>query len=64
MTGAVSMVGQIRQIDGGKQPAFGGLLIEADGDTRYPPPATSRSRRPAHGSARTPARRIPPVGRS
>ncbi|MBW7880500.1 MAG: hypothetical protein H3C32_14445 [Anaerolineae bacterium] len=29
------MVGQIRQIDGGKQPAFSGLLIEADGDTRY-----------------------------
>lgn len=29
------MVGQIRQVDGGKEPAFGGLLIEADGSTRY-----------------------------
>jgi predicted secreted hydrolase len=31
------MVGQIRQIDGGKDPYFGGLLIEADGSTRYLP---------------------------
>ena len=28
------MVGQIRQTDGGKDPYFGGLLIEADGSTR------------------------------
>lgn len=29
------MIGQIRLIDGGKEPAFGGLLVEADGTTRY-----------------------------
>lgn len=29
------MVGQIRLLDGGKETAFGGLLIEADGTTRY-----------------------------
>ncbi|HLV35344.1 MAG TPA: lipocalin-like domain-containing protein [Spirillospora sp.] len=29
------MLGQIRLADGGKEPAFGGLLIEADGSTRY-----------------------------
>jgi predicted secreted hydrolase len=31
------MIGQIRLSDGGKEPAFGGLLIEADGTTRYLP---------------------------
>lgn len=31
------MVGQIRLLGGGKEPAFGGLLIEADGSTRYLP---------------------------
>ncbi len=31
------MLGQIRLIDGGKEPAFGGLLISADGSTRYLP---------------------------
>lgn len=29
------MVGQIRLADGGREPAFGGLLVEADGSTRY-----------------------------
>jgi len=29
------MVGQIRMVDGGKEPAFGGLLIYPDGSTRY-----------------------------
>lgn len=29
------MIGQIRLTDGGREPAFGGLLIEADGSTRY-----------------------------
>ena len=29
------MVGQIRLLGGGKEPAFGGLLIEADGTSRY-----------------------------
>jgi predicted secreted hydrolase len=29
------MVGQIRLLDGGREPAFGGLLIEADGSGRY-----------------------------
>jgi predicted secreted hydrolase len=29
------MIGQIRLLDGSKEPAFGGLLIEADGTTRY-----------------------------
>lgn len=29
------MVGQIRLLLGGKEPAFGGLLIEADGSSRY-----------------------------
>lgn len=29
------MVGRIRLVDGGYEPAFGGLLIEADGETRY-----------------------------
>ena len=29
------MIGQIRQVDGGKEPAFGGLLVNAAGDTRY-----------------------------
>lgn len=29
------MVGQIRMADGGREPAFGGLLIEPDGSTRY-----------------------------
>jgi predicted secreted hydrolase len=29
------MVGQIRLIGGGKEPAFGGLLIDADGTARY-----------------------------
>ncbi|NDJ62757.1 MAG: carotenoid 1,2-hydratase [Chloroflexi bacterium] len=31
------MVGQIRLIDGGKEPAFGGLLVNPDGSTRYLP---------------------------
>ena len=31
------MIGQIRLIGGGREPAFGGLLIEADGSTRYLP---------------------------
>ncbi|MBK8138772.1 MAG: carotenoid 1,2-hydratase [Chloroflexi bacterium] len=31
------MIGQIRLLDGGKEPAFGGLLIETDGSTRYLP---------------------------
>lgn len=29
------MVGKIRLTDGGKEPAFGGLLIDTDGSTRY-----------------------------
>lgn len=29
------MIGQIRLVDGDREPAFGGLLIEADGSTRY-----------------------------
>ena len=29
------MIGQIRQVDGGKEPAFGGLFVDAAGDTRY-----------------------------
>jgi len=29
------MIGQIRLLDGGKEPAFGGLLIDSDGTTRY-----------------------------
>ncbi len=29
------MIGQIRQADGSTEPAFGGLLIEPDGSTRY-----------------------------
>jgi predicted secreted hydrolase len=29
------MVGKIRLNDGGREPAFGGLMIEADGTTRY-----------------------------
>lgn len=29
------MLGQIRQADGGKEPAFGGLFIYPDGSTRY-----------------------------
>jgi len=29
------MVGQIRQVDGGVEPSFGGLYIDADGETRY-----------------------------
>jgi predicted secreted hydrolase len=29
------MIGQIRLADGGKEPAFGGLLINEDGSTRY-----------------------------
>jgi predicted secreted hydrolase len=29
------MVGQIRLADSGREPAFGGLLVEADGSTRY-----------------------------
>lgn len=29
------MVGQIRMVDGGREPAFGGLLIYPDGSTRY-----------------------------
>ncbi|MDK3158952.1 lipocalin-like domain-containing protein [Kamptonema cortianum] len=31
------MVGQIRQVDGGRDPYFGGLLIQPDGSTRYLP---------------------------
>jgi predicted secreted hydrolase len=31
------MVGQIRQTDGGKDPFFGGLLVNPDGTTRYLP---------------------------
>jgi predicted secreted hydrolase len=31
------MLGQIRLTDGGREPAFGGALIEADGTTRYLP---------------------------
>lgn len=31
------MIGQIRLIDGGKEPAFGGLLIDPDGNTQYLP---------------------------
>lgn len=29
------MIGQIRTVDGGKDPSFGGLFIAADGSTRY-----------------------------
>jgi predicted secreted hydrolase len=29
------MIGQIRLVDGGKEPTFGGLLINEDGSTRY-----------------------------
>jgi predicted secreted hydrolase len=29
------MIGQIRLVEGGKEPAFGGLLINEDGSTRY-----------------------------
>ena len=29
------MVGQIRQVDGGVEPTFGGLFVDADGETRY-----------------------------
>jgi predicted secreted hydrolase len=29
------MLGQIRMVDGSREPAFGGLLVEADGSTRY-----------------------------
>ncbi len=29
------MLGQIRMTDGSREPAFGGLLVEADGSTRY-----------------------------
>jgi predicted secreted hydrolase len=29
------MLGQIRLTDGGREPVFGGLLVEADGSTRY-----------------------------
>lgn len=29
------MVGQIRQVDGGVEPTFGGLYVDADGDARY-----------------------------
>jgi predicted secreted hydrolase len=29
------MLGQIRLTSGGKEPAFGGLLVDADGNTRY-----------------------------
>ncbi|MCU0464911.1 MAG: carotenoid 1,2-hydratase [Anaerolineae bacterium] len=29
------MVGQIRLVEGGREPAFGGLLIQPDGSTRY-----------------------------
>jgi predicted secreted hydrolase len=29
------MIGQIRLVDGNREPAFGGLLIEPDGSTRY-----------------------------
>lgn len=29
------MIGQIRLVDGDKEPAFGGLFIDADGETRY-----------------------------
>jgi predicted secreted hydrolase len=29
------MLGQIRLTDGGREPAFGGLLVNADGSTRY-----------------------------
>jgi predicted secreted hydrolase len=31
------MLGQIRLVDGGREPAFGGLLVEPDGSTRYLP---------------------------
>lgn len=31
------MIGQIRLIDGGREPAFGGLLIDVDGSTTYLP---------------------------
>jgi predicted secreted hydrolase len=31
------MLGQIRLREGGREPAFGGLLVEADGTTRYLP---------------------------
>jgi predicted secreted hydrolase len=34
------MIGQIRQQDGGIEPAFGGLLINADGSTHYLPSDT------------------------
>lgn len=33
--GSELMIGQIRQIDGSIEPAFGGLLVYPDGDTRY-----------------------------
>ncbi|NWG16162.1 MAG: carotenoid 1,2-hydratase [Chloroflexi bacterium] len=29
------MLGQIRMVDGSREPAFGGLLVNADGSTRY-----------------------------
>lgn len=34
-SGAELMIGQIRQSDGALEPAFGGLLVYADGSTRY-----------------------------
>lgn len=33
--GRALMVGQIRLADGGREPVFGGLLVAADGSTRY-----------------------------
>jgi len=33
--GTELMVGQIRQVDGGIEPSFGGLYIDADGNSRY-----------------------------
>jgi predicted secreted hydrolase len=35
--GREMMVGQIRLVDGGKDPYFGGLLVHEDGSTRYLP---------------------------
>lgn len=38
--GREMMIGQIRLTDGGREPAFGGLLIDVDGSTRYLPSHT------------------------
>ncbi len=38
--GREMMIGHIRLVDGGREPAFGGLLIDTDGSTRYLPAET------------------------